>query len=133
MQWAPDGGAPRPIPVCQACSVTLAQGRLPAAREVEVSGQRVPYWAAGRAYAPYAGGYYGGSGADLLGAIFVGSMLGGAFSQPGGGWGGNDFGANNGGGIFQGGGGDFGGGGGFGGGDFGGGGGGGDFGGGGSF
>jgi hypothetical protein len=133
VQWAPDGGAPRPIPVCQACSVTLAQGRLPAAREVEVSGQRVPYWAAGRAYAPYAGGYYGGSGADLLGAIFVGSMLGGAFSQPGGGWGGNDFGANNGGGIFQGGGGDFGGGGGFGGGDFGGGGGGGDFGGGGSF
>ena len=128
VEWAPDGGTPRPIPVCQACSVTLAQGRLPAPREVEVSGQRMPYWAAGRAYAPYAGGYYGGT--NMLGAIFVGSMLGGAFSQPTG-WGGGDFGGNAGGGAFQGGGGDFGGGGGFGGGDFGGGGG--DFGGGGSF
>jgi hypothetical protein len=123
--WAPDGGAARPIPVCAACATTLESGQLPEARTVEMAGGRVPYWAAGRAYGPYAGGYYANSGMDLMSGIFIGSMLGGMYSGPtyvdngggmadsGGGWGG---------------GGDFGGGG-FGGGDFGGG----DFGGGGDF
>ena len=124
--WAPDGGAPRPIPVCAACATSLESGRVPEARTVEMAGGRVPYWAAGRAYGPYAGGYYANSGIDLMSGIFLGSMLGGMYSGPtyvetgvggqdSGGWGG-------------GGGGDFGGGD-FGGGDFGGG----DFGGGGDF
>jgi hypothetical protein len=127
--WAPDGGVARPIPVCAACATTLESGQLPQARTVEMAGGRVPYWAAGRAYGPYAGGYYANSGMDLMSGIFIGSMLGGMYSGPtyidngggiadsGGGWGGGDFG-----------GGDFGGGD-FGGGDFGGG----DFGGGGDF
>jgi len=81
--WSPDGGAPRAVPVCQACAVTLESGQLPAPREVEMAGgQRVPYWAAGRSYAPYAGGYYANSGADLMTLLFVGSMFGGAFSGP---------------------------------------------------
>ena len=124
--WAPDGGAPRPIPVCTACASTLAAGQLPAPREVEVGGARVPYWSGGRAYAPYAGGYYATSGADTMSLLFMGAMLGGAFSGPGYGGGASGGDSSSGGGWGSGGGsGDFGGGGGggdFGGGDFGGGG-----------
>jgi len=116
VQWAPDGGAPRPVPVCAACSTTLASGQMPDAREVTVGGARVPYWQGGRAYAPYAGGYYAASGMNMMSMLFMGSMLGGMFSGPqyGGGMGGA---GESGGGGFSGG--DFGGGGGdFGGGDF---------------
>jgi len=89
VEWAPDGGTPRPIPLCSPCLATLAAGRLPAAREVEISGRRVPYWQGGRSYAPYAGGYYAGGGTNAMSMLFMGAMLGGAFSGPGyGGWGG---------------------------------------------
>ncbi|MFZ8909379.1 MAG: hypothetical protein ACO20A_01830 [Candidatus Nanopelagicales bacterium] len=124
VDWAPDGGPAHPVPVCATCAVSLRSGSVPAAREVETSAGRVPYWRAGTAYAPYARGYYSNWG-DILPALFIGTMLASAFSAPAaaaspmafggsdsGGFGGGDFG----GGGF-GGGGDFGGGG-FGGGDF---------------
>lgn len=83
VQWAPDGGAERPIPVCLACATTLRSGGLPQAREVEMAGGgRVPYWQGGQAYAPYAGGYFGGAGMNVMSMLFMGSMLGGAFSTP---------------------------------------------------
>ncbi len=118
VMWAPDGGVPRSVPVCQACAVELADGRTPAAREVPVgaAGQRVPYWMAGPQYQPYAGGYYNAYG-NILPALMIGTMLGGAHTtvvnnvvDSGGGWmgGGGDGG---GGGWMGGGGGDFGGGG----------------------
>ena len=136
VMWSPDGGAPRSVPVCQACAVELAEGRTPAAREVPMGagGGRVPYWMAGPQYQPYAGGYYNAYG-NILPALMIGTMLGGGHTtvvnnidaSSGGGWmgGGGDSG---GGGWMGGGGGGFGGGG-----DFGGGGGGGDSGGGGGF
>ena len=126
VEWAPDGGAARPVPVCAACSTSLQSGSLPAAREVDTPSGRQPYWRAGPAYAPYARGYYSNWG-DILPALFIGTMLASAFSTPaaaaaptafgagsdsGGGFGGGDFGDGG-----FGGGGDFGGGG-FGGGDF---------------
>ncbi len=132
VQWAPDGGAPRAVPVCAVCATQLAQGQLPAAREVEVSGRRVPYWRAGGAYQPYASGYYSNF-AGVLPAILVGSTMGAMMgggpggahgvdtsqgTGPDGGWGGDlggGWGGDGGGGGF--GGGDFGGGD-FGGGDF---------------
>ena len=136
--WAPEGGAERSVPVCQACAVAIADGRTPAAREVPVgaAGQRVPYWMAGPQYQPYAGGYYNAYG-NILPAMMIGTMLGGGghttvvnnvydTSNGGaGGWfGGGGGGDAGGGGWMGGGGGDFGGGGGgFGGGDSGGGGG----------
>jgi hypothetical protein len=124
VSWAPDGGAERPVPVCTACAATLHAGGLPAPREVEVAGSKVPYWRGGRQYAPYAGGYYAHSGADMMSVLFMGTMIGSMMSGPtvintgadggaaGGGWGGGggDFGSGGfGGGDF--GGGDFGGGG----------------------
>jgi hypothetical protein len=119
VEWAPPGGAPRPVPACAADAVTLEEGRDPAFREVMVGGQRRPYWEASPAYAGWAGGYYGGFGGfGFFPGLLFGTMLGGSM----GGWGGDAYGADYGGGDMGGGGdfGDFGGG--FGGGDFGGGG-----------
>ncbi len=120
-EWAPPGGAPRPVPVCAADAQRIADGREPATREVSVGGERVPYWAAPPTYAPYAGGFYGGFG-GLFPGLIIGSMLGSGFgfgSALGGGLGGDYGGDELGGGGFDLGGGDFGGD--FGGGDFGGG------------
>jgi hypothetical protein len=113
VEWAPPYGEPRAVPVCAADAVRIQDGEEPDARQVTMHGERVPYWQAGPALAPWAGGFFGGG---LLPGLFVGSLLGGAFGAPGeayaedmgdfGDFGGGDFG-----------GGDFGGGG-FGGGDF---------------
>ncbi len=128
--WSPDGGEPRPVPVCAADAQRLEIGELPQTREIVLGGQRMPYWRAPGQFAPfYAGGMFGGFGGFAPGLLF-GTMLGAplfadaltpdaAFGDVGdinpgdfGDFGGGDFG----GGDF--GGGDFGG---FGGGDFGGG------------
>ena len=119
VEWAPDGGAARPVPVCGACATTLRAGSPPEALEVDTPSGRQPYWRAGAAYAPYAQGYYSSWG-SMLPALFIGTMLASAWSAPAaaaapmmtdtgtGGFGGGDFGGFGGGGDF--GGGDFGGG-----------------------
>ncbi|GAA2085660.1 hypothetical protein [Actinomadura alba] len=129
--WAPPGSAPRSVPACAADTQAVLNGMAPDSRLVPVGGARRPYWEAGPAYAPYAGGYYAGyGGMDILGPILIGtalgSMLGGGFGGFGGMGGGL---ADGGGDVFGGDGGDIGGGWDFGSGDFGGG----DFGGGGDF
>jgi hypothetical protein len=119
--WAPPGGAPRPVPACEADAQRVERGEDPQARELVLGGRRVPYWEAGPAYAPFYGGFFGGFGGFLPG-LLLGSMVGGMW-DAGPGWdsdfgdfGGGDFGGGDiGGGDF--GGGDFGGGD-FGGGDF---------------
>lgn len=118
--WAPPGGVARSVPACAADAEAVLRGGDPDVRMVPVGEGRQPYWNAGPAYAPYAGGYYYGyGGVDLLSGMLIGtalgSMWGGGF---GGGLGGGDFGGGDVGGGWD-----------FGGGDFGGGGGGGDFGG----
>ncbi|TDD93715.1 hypothetical protein [Actinomadura rubrisoli] len=121
--WAPPGGVARSVPACAADAEAVLNGVDPDVRMVPYGGGRRPYWDAGPAYAPYAGGYYYGyGGIDLLSGMMIGTMLG---SMMGGGFGGG-YGGDMGG--FGGDGGDIGGGWDFGGGDFGGGGGG-DFGG----
>jgi hypothetical protein len=80
VEWAPPGGQPREVPACAADAVRMQEGQDPAMRQVAVNGQMVPYWQAGPAYAPWAGGFFGGG---LLPGLFIGSLLGGGF----GGWG----------------------------------------------
>ena len=107
-EWAPPGGSPREVPVCAADAQRIADGYEPDARQVAIGGQSMPYWNAGPAYGPWAGGFFGGG---LLPGLFVGSMLGGAMF---GGWGSDAYGADPGAEGFGGGdfgGGDFGGGG----------------------
>jgi hypothetical protein len=115
VEWQPEWGEPRAVPVCAADAARLEAGEEPTSREVVVGGQRMPYWQAPGHYAPfYAGGMFGGFGGFFPGLLF-GSMLGGGWGIPMGGdigggsdWGGGDFGGGDfGGGDF--GGGDFGG------------------------
>jgi hypothetical protein len=80
VEWAPPGGQPRAVPVCAADLAAIEDGLDPEARQVPVGGQMVPYWAAGPAYMPWAGGFFGGG---LLPGLFLGSMLGGGFGMFG--------------------------------------------------
>ncbi|GAA1810304.1 hypothetical protein [Actinomadura chokoriensis] len=124
VMWAPPGGSARSVPACAADAEAVLHGTDPDIRMVPYRGARRPYWNAGPAYAPYAGGYYYGYGGfDLLGGLLIGTALG-SLMGPGLGWGGMGYGGMDG---FGDGGGDIGGGWDFGGGDWGGGGG--DFGG----
>ena len=81
VEWAPAGGSPRPVPVCAADAQRVEDGLEPQARQVPVGGQLTPYWNAGPAYAPWAGGFFGGG---LLPGLFIGSMLGGGLGLFGG-------------------------------------------------
>ncbi|MEU9118204.1 hypothetical protein AB0D04_42470 [Streptomyces sp. NPDC048483] len=58
-RWAPAGGAERTVPVCAADKSRLDDGREPLARTVRTAAGDRPYWDAGPAYAPWAGGYFG--------------------------------------------------------------------------
>jgi hypothetical protein len=57
--WTPPGGATRDVPACALDAERVRVGAEPDARMVMVGSQRVPYWAGGRAYQPYARGYFG--------------------------------------------------------------------------
>ena len=83
VEWAPPGGAPRPVPACPADAERVRAGAEPDVRKVPVGAGRAPYWQAGPAYGPWAQGYfspYAGSG--LLPGVLLGTMLSGGF----GGW-----------------------------------------------
>lgn len=57
--WTPPGGTPRDVPACALDVERVRAGAEPDQRMVMVGSQRVPYWAGGRAYQPYAAGYFG--------------------------------------------------------------------------
>ncbi|MFJ2788003.1 MULTISPECIES: hypothetical protein [unclassified Streptomyces] len=77
--WTPSGGAAREVPVCAADAARLDDGRAPLAREVETDGGRRPYWEAGPAYGPWAGGYFGGG---VLPVLLTGTLLGSMLATP---------------------------------------------------
>jgi len=88
VRWAPPGGVPREVPACEADARAVEHGGDPDVRMVPSGGTRRPYWDAGPAYAPYAGGYYHAyGGIDMLSGLMIGTMLGsmmGGFGAPGG-------------------------------------------------
>ncbi|MEV2274227.1 chemotaxis protein CheA [Nocardiopsis sp. NPDC049922] len=115
--WAPPGGSPRSVTACPACAQAVRTGGQPDVRLVEVNGERRPYYDAGPAYSPYAGGYFGmdmmmGMFTGMMMGSMMGSMLGGgmmgagdmgdAGDLGGGDFGGGDFGGDFGGGDFGG-------------------------------
>ena len=81
VDWAPPDGETRPVPVCAADAQRLKDGEEPPMRQVEWDGRRVPYWQAGPAFSPWAGGFFGGG---LLPGLFIGSLLGGGYGSFGG-------------------------------------------------
>ncbi|MFI0353767.1 hypothetical protein [Actinomadura sp. 9N407] len=75
--WAPPGGVARSVPACEMDAQRVLSGQAPDVRMVPYGDGRRPYYDAGPAYAPYAGGYYAGyGGMDLLGGMMIGTMLG---------------------------------------------------------
>ncbi|MEV0961406.1 hypothetical protein AB0J25_02090 [Streptomyces sp. NPDC049910] len=88
--WTPAAGAPREVPVCAADAARLQDGEEPMTRAVETESGRRPYWEAGPAYGPWAGGYFGGA---LLPGLLAGTLLGSALATPayGAEYGGGDF------------------------------------------
>ncbi|GAB2861487.1 hypothetical protein [Nocardioides pacificus] len=111
VSFVPPDGMARDVPACALDVERVRAGAEPDTRKVMVGAQRVPYWQGGRAYEPYAMGYFGAFGPMTW--MFMGGMM---FGDLGGGdFGGGDFGggdSGDGGGDFGGGdaGGDFGGG-----------------------
>ena len=73
--WTPPGGATRDVPACALDAERVSVGADPDARMVMVGAQRVPYWQGGRAYQPYAAGYFSAFGPMEL--MFAGMMFGG--------------------------------------------------------
>ena len=75
--YAPPGGAQRDVPACALDAERVRAGAEPDIRKVMVGSQRVPYWQGGRAYQPYAQGYFGGFG--MMDMMFMGMLFGGGF------------------------------------------------------
>jgi hypothetical protein len=73
VDYAPGGGAVRRVPACALDAERIRAGAEPDARQVMVGARRVPYWEGGRAYRPYAQGYFGGFG--FLDWMFMGFMF----------------------------------------------------------
>ena len=107
VEWTPPTGATREVPVCQADAARVMAGEQPAAREINVGGDRRPYYEAPSYYGPWAGGYYGRYGGGgmfegmLLGSILFGGPgfgmgwgggFGGGYGDGGGGFDSGDFG-----------------------------------------
>ena len=59
--YTPPGGARRDVPACALDAERVRVGAEPDIRQVMLGSQRVPYWQGGRAYQPYAAGYFGAS------------------------------------------------------------------------
>jgi hypothetical protein len=75
--YAPVGGADRKVPACALDAERVNAGAEPDSRQVMVGTQRVPYWQGGRAYRPYAAGYFGAFGPlDWLFMGFAFNMMG---------------------------------------------------------
>lgn len=72
--YTPPGGALRDVPACALDAERVHAGAEPDIRKVMVGSQRVPYWQGGRAYQPYATGYFGIGAMDMM---FMGLMFGG--------------------------------------------------------
>lgn len=75
VSWTPPGGATRDVPACALDAERVRAGAEPDSRMVMVGSQRVPYYQGGRAYQPYAAGYFGGFGP--MDMMFMGMMFGG--------------------------------------------------------
>jgi hypothetical protein len=84
--WSPPHGAHRDVPACALDVERVRAGAEPDIRKVMVGSRRVPYWQGGRAYQPYAMGYFGAFGP--MEWMFMGMLFSGGFEGLGEGIGG---------------------------------------------
>ena len=83
--FTPPGGALRDVPACELDAERVRAGAEPDTRMVMLGSQRVPYYQGGRAYQPYAQGYFGNFGP--MDWMFMGMMFNGGFGGLGAGLG----------------------------------------------
>jgi hypothetical protein len=96
IEWAPPGGQARQVPVCAADADRVQQGAEPDIRTVPQGVGRVPYWQGGRAYSPWASGYFGGYAmSGLLPTFMLMTLL--SPTWDGGGYGDDNWGGDGGG------------------------------------
>lgn len=79
--YTPPGGAQRDVPACALDAERVRAGAEPDIRKVMVGSRRVPYWQGGRAYQPYAMGYFGSFGP--MEWMFMGMLFSGGFEGIG--------------------------------------------------
>ena len=79
--YTPPGGTQRDVPACALDVERVQHGAEPDIRKVMVGSKRVPYWQGGRAYQPYAAGYFGNFGP--MDWMFMGLLFGGGFDGLG--------------------------------------------------
>ena len=79
--YVPPDGVERDVPACALDAERVRAGADPDVRKVMVGAQRVPYWQGGRAYEPYALGYFGAFGPMTW--MFMGGMMFGDFGGSG--------------------------------------------------
>jgi len=80
--YTPPGGALRDVPACSLDAERVKVGAEPDIRQVMVGSRRVPYFQGGRAYQPYAMGYFGAFGP--MEWMFMGMLFSGGFDALGG-------------------------------------------------
>lgn len=83
--WTPPGGTRRDVPACALDVERVRAGAEPDIRKVMVGSRRLPYWQGGRAYQPYAMGYFGTFGP--MEWMFMGMLFGGGLDGLGEGFG----------------------------------------------
>ena len=76
VEWTPPGGVTRDVPACALDAERVHAGAEPDTRQVMVGAERMPYYEGGRAYAPYAAGYFGGGANLLFTGLLLGSFMG---------------------------------------------------------
>ena len=69
------------MPACALDAERVRAGAEPDIRKVMVGSRRVPYWQGGRAYQPYAAGYFGGFGP--MDWMFMGMLFSWRLRRPG--------------------------------------------------
>jgi hypothetical protein len=73
--WMPEGGPPRPVPACESCMWSIANGVEPAARQVTAGGRRMPFYNAPPHFESWFAGYFGGAAAGLVDGFPLGRAL----------------------------------------------------------
>jgi hypothetical protein len=81
VSYVPPGGTQRDVPACALDAERVRAGAEPDIRKVMVGSRRVPYWQGGRAYQPYAAGYFGNFGP--MDWMFMGMLFSGGFDGIG--------------------------------------------------
>lgn len=73
--WMPSSGPPRPVPACESCMWSIANGTEPAARQVTAGGRTMPFYQAPGHFESWFAGYFGGAAAGLVDGFPLGRAL----------------------------------------------------------